>query len=102
MQIAKIEGETITVGHYRDLFPATSFSTNGPNDDWFIENNCFVVTVFKPHDRQTQKLVFCDPYFEDNQVFTVRVEDKTAEEMAPPAQSLESDGQAQYDAGFSA
>ena len=87
MQIAKIEGETITVGYYRDLFPDTSFSTNGPNADWFVENNCLGVTVFKPHDRATQKLVSCDPYIEDNQVFTVKVEDKTAEEMAPPEDS---------------
>jgi hypothetical protein len=94
MQIAKIEGETITVGYYRDLFPDTSFSTNGPNADWFVENNCLGVTVFKPHDRQTQHLISCDPYIEDNQVFTVRVEDKPVEEAAPTEGSPESAEQA--------
>lgn len=84
MQIAKIEGEKITVGYYRDLFPNTSFSANGPNADWFIENNCLVVTVFKPHDMDTQKLVSCTPYIEDNQVFTVKVQDKTPEEINNP------------------
>ena len=82
MQIAKIEGDKITVGHYCDLFPNTSFSTNGPDADWFVENNCLMVTIFKPHNRETQKLVSCDPYIEDNQVFTVKVEDKTPEEMS--------------------
>ena len=84
MQIAKIEDGKITVGNYRDLFPNTSFSANGPNDDWFVENNCLTVTVFKPFDAATQKLVGCEPYIEDNQVFTVKVEDKTPEEMATP------------------
>jgi len=81
MIIAKIEGEKITVGYYRDLFPNTSFSTNGPNADWFVENNAMIVTVFKPHDSATQKLVSCDPYIEGNEVFTVKVEDKTPEEL---------------------
>lgn len=84
MQIAKIEDDKITVGYYRDLFPNTSFSTNGPDADWFVQNNCLGVTVFKPHDRETQRLVSCDPYIEDNQVFTVRVEDKPLEEITTP------------------
>lgn len=92
MQIAKIEGETITVGHYRDLFPNTSFSTNGPNADWFVENNCLGVTVFKPHDRETQHLISCDPYIEDNQVFTVRVEDKPVEEAASAEEAAPAEG----------
>lgn len=93
MEIAKIEDGTITVGHYRSLFPNTSFSTNGPDADWLVQNNCLGVTVFKPHNRQTQKLVSCDPYIEDNQVFTVRVEDKTEEEMSPPVSNSESSAQ---------
>ena len=84
MLIAKIEGKAITVGNYRELFPNTSFSSDGPNKDWFVENNCLMVTIFKPHNRETQKLVGCEPYIEDNQVFTVKVEDKIPEEMTPP------------------
>lgn len=82
MLIAKIEGETITVGDYRELFPNTSFCTDGPNADWFVENSCLIVTVFKRHDRATQRLVSCDPYIENNQVFIVKVADKTPEEIA--------------------
>lgn len=87
MLIAKIEGQTITVGNYRELFPNTSFCTDGPNDDFFVENSCMKVMTFKPHDRATQRLVLCEPYIEDNMVFNVQVADKTPEEIALEAQA---------------
>ena len=37
MLIAKVNGNTVLeVADYRELFPDTSFPTNGPNDDFFI------------------------------------------------------------------
>lgn len=74
MNIAKLENGTITVGHYRDLFPNTSFPVSGPNDDFFAENNCLKVSVFKEHDRNTQMLVGCEPYEENGGVYTVEVQ----------------------------
>lgn len=74
MNIAKLENGTITVGHYRDLFPNTSFPLTGPNDDFFTENGCLKVSVFKEHDRATQMLVGCDPYVENGMVYTVEVQ----------------------------
>jgi hypothetical protein len=74
MNIAKIENGTITVGHYRDLFPNTSFPVSGPNDDFFAENNCLKVSVFKEHDRNTQMLVGCAAYEENGVVYTVEVQ----------------------------
>lgn len=73
MNIAKLENGTITVGHYRDLFPNTSFPLTGPNDDFFTENGCLKVSIFKEHDRATQMLVGCDPYVENGMVYTVEV-----------------------------
>lgn len=73
MNIAKLENGTITVGHYRDLFPNTSFPVSGPNDDFFTENGCLKVSVFKQHDKATQMLVSCEPYVEDSIVYTVTV-----------------------------
>ncbi len=74
MNIAKLENGTITVGYYRDLFPNTSFPVSGPNDDFFTENGCLKVSIFKEHNRNTEMLVGCDPYEENGVVYTVEVQ----------------------------
>ena len=81
MLIAIIKDALITVGDYRSLFPNTSFRESGPSAEFMAENGCLPVTTWKAHDK-TQKLVSAEPYIEDGQVFTVRVESKTAEELA--------------------
>ena len=78
MFIAKIENGVITVGNYRELFPNTSFPVTGPNDDFFAENGCAKVSIFKPHDRDTEMLIACDPYLEDGLVYTVQVVSRPA------------------------
>jgi hypothetical protein len=70
------------VAHYKELFRNTSFSVSGPSDEFLADNGAKKVTVFKAHDRATQKLVSVDPYEEDGIVYTVSVVDKTAEEIA--------------------
>ena len=80
MLIAKIEGSNITVADYRELFPGTSFPPSGPSADFLAENGCMGVTVFKPHDSKTEKLMPCSPYVEGNTVFTITVEPKTQAE----------------------
>lgn len=83
MQIAIIEaGAVAQVGDYRELFPNTSFPPSGPSAEFMADNGCMGVTVFKQHDRDTQKLVPAAPYIEDGQVFTVAVEALSAEEIA--------------------
>lgn len=81
MLIAIIKDALITVGDYRSLFPNTSFRESGPSAEFMAENGCLPVTTWKAHDK-TQKLVAVEPYIEDGQVFTVRVESKAAEELA--------------------
>ena len=76
MNIAKLENGSITVGDYRELFPNTSFPVTGPNDDFYAENGCLKVSIFKEHDRNTQMLVGCDPYEENGRVYTVTIQDK--------------------------
>ena len=56
MQVA-ILTNPITVGDYRELFANTSFTANGPSDEFLAANNAKKVTLFKDHDRLTQKLV---------------------------------------------
>ena len=70
------------VAHYKEIFRNTSFSASGPSDEFLADNGAKKVTVFKAHDRATQKLVSVDPYEEDGIVYTVSVVDKTAEEIA--------------------
>ena len=76
MDIAKLENGSITIGDYRELFPNTSFPVTGPNDDFYAENGCLKVSIFKEHDRNTQMLVGCDPYEENGMVYTVTIQDK--------------------------
>lgn len=81
MLIAKIENDQVLdVADYRSMFPDTSFGDNGPDASFMEANSCFKVTMWKYH-QDNEKLVSCDPYIEDNQVFTVKVEPKTQEEL---------------------
>ena len=80
MQIA-ILTSPITVGDYRELFADTSFNSNGPSDEFLADNNAKKVTLFKDHDRLTQKLVSCAPYDDGEFVSIVQVESLTAEEI---------------------
>ena len=90
MNIAKLENGTITVGHYRDLFPNTSFPISGPNDDFFTENSCLKVSQFKTHDRATEMLVGCDPYEENGIVYTVTVQTRPEPEVIEASQGADS------------
>ena len=81
MLIAKIENNKITIKDYRAMFPNVSFPSTGPDAQWMQDNGCMGVTVFKPHDRVTQKLVDVEPYIEDGQVFTVSVAPLSSEEI---------------------
>jgi hypothetical protein len=76
MDIAKLENGNITVGDYRELFPQTSFPITGPNDDFYTENGCLKVSMFKEHDRATQMLVGCGAYLENGVVYTVEVQNR--------------------------
>jgi hypothetical protein len=83
MEIAIVkDDQIIEIGHYKKIFSATSFPSTGPDNDFMVANNALGVTIWKQHDKATQKLISCEPYIEDNQVFTVEVADKTEEEIA--------------------
>jgi hypothetical protein len=83
MEIAIVkDNQVIEIGHYKKLFPATSFPSTGPDADFMESNDALGVTIWKLHDKATQKLISVAPYIEDNQVFTVEVADKTEEDIA--------------------
>ena len=80
MQIA-ILTSPITIGDYRELFANTSFNANGPSDEFLAANNAKKVTLFKAHDRLTQKLVQCAAYDDGEFVSVVQVESLTSKEI---------------------
>jgi|688.fasta_scaffold171144_2 hypothetical protein len=83
MEIALIKNNKIVkIGHYKEVFSNTTFPPTGPNDEFMKENSALGVTVWRPHNKSTEKLVSCEPVIEDNQVFTVEVADKTEEDLA--------------------
>lgn len=82
MLIAKINQDgSIVVGNYRTLFPNTSFTSNGPSNEWLTQNSCMPVNVFLPHDRETERLETCPPYIFGDWVYTVQVVPKSQEEI---------------------
>ena len=67
---------------YRAAFPDTSFTPEGPDDLFLAERGYVRVSLWKPYNSATEKLVQAAPYLEGGWVYTVQVEDKTAEELA--------------------
>ncbi len=82
MQVAKInaDNEIEEVGELKTLFPNTSFPANGPNSDWYTENNVMSVTVGLSFDPAEKKQEPVDPYISDGVVYTVRLVDLTNDE----------------------
>lgn len=74
-------------GDIRVLFPHVSFPPSGPEEQWLEDNNIKPVTYWKSHDLLTEKLVPCDPYLEDGEVYAVEVEPYTEEELEARNQS---------------
>jgi hypothetical protein len=70
--------DTFLIAHFQELFPDTSFSQSGPNAAWFTENNCYEFSVDVAYDADTQELVLCDPYLQDDIVYNRRAQDKPA------------------------
>lgn len=82
MLIAIIDnGVVAQVGDYRDLFPNQTWAGGVPSAEWLADNSCMGVTVLKPYDSRTEKLVPAAPYIANGQVFTVSVAAKTQAEI---------------------
>lgn len=81
MEIAIIQNGSITVGDYHALFPNTSFTPEGPSDEFLAQHSAKKLNRFKAHDSLTQKLVQVAPYDDGEFVSVVQVESLTAEEI---------------------
>ena len=69
------------VAHYKEIFPNVSFPAGGPSDEFLASAGAYKVSMFRPHTA-TQKLVPCSPVVENGFAYVVKVENKTAEEIA--------------------
>lgn len=85
------------VAHYRTVFPNTSFPASGPSDEFLASAGAYKVSVFREHDRATQKLVPCDPVIENGFAYTVDVEYKTEAEIAADVAAKAAQVRAQRD-----
>jgi hypothetical protein len=90
------------VAHYKQMFPNTSFPASGPSDDFLAANGAVKVSMFRDHDRATQKLVPCDPVVENGFAYVVAVENKTEEEIAADVASKAAQVRAARDRALSA
>ena len=89
MLIAQIkDGKVVDVADYQSMFPDTSFSSNGPDADFMVVNNCMYVNTYLPYDPTTQKLISVAPYIQVddpaqplNWVYTIQVAELTPEEI---------------------
>ena len=90
------------VSHYKDLFPNISFPASGPSNDFLSAQGAYKVSVFRPYDRATQKLVPCDPVVEDGFAYVVAVANKTEEEIAADLAAKAAQVRAARDAALTA
>ena len=82
MNVAIISnGQVTKVGDYRALFPQTSFTANGPSDEFLAANSAMKVNVWMPYDETTEKLSACEPYIDGDWVYTVEVMPLTPEDI---------------------
>ena len=72
----RISQTEFKIGNYWDLFPESSFPTDGPNTAWYTENTCYKVNLNIPYDLETQELQAADPYLENGWVYMHRAVDK--------------------------
>jgi hypothetical protein len=78
MQLANQE---LIIKDHTEWFPNTSFGDRGPTLDWIAEQGYYVISVWKDHDRKTEKLVSAFPHLHDGMCCLVNVEPLTVEEL---------------------
>jgi hypothetical protein len=82
MEIALIQDNAIvSIGDYRTVFSNTSFTSDGPTDEFLLANNAKRVNLYKNYDYLTECLETVEPYVEGVWVYKVSVRALTDEEI---------------------
>jgi hypothetical protein len=79
MQIAN---QDLIIKDHTEWFPNTSFGERGPTLDWIAEQGYYVISVWKDHDRKTEKLVSAAPHLYDGMCCIVDVVPLTEGDLA--------------------
>jgi hypothetical protein len=78
MQLAN---QDLVIKDHTEWFPNTSFGDRGPSLEWIAEQGYYVITVWKPYNHATEKLVPAAPHLYDGMCCLVDVEPLTVEEL---------------------
>jgi len=98
MQIARLDGTTVVgMADHNKLFPNVSFPSTGPDATWLADNSCAEVVKFLAFDSATQKSEGVDPYLENGKVYTQRVVDLSADDLASRTAALEASNRSHRD-----
>jgi len=76
-----LANQNLIIKDHTEFFPNTSFGDRGPTLDWIAEQGYYVITVWKPYNHATEKLVQAAPHLYDGMCCTVNVEPLTQEEL---------------------
>jgi hypothetical protein len=78
MQLAN---QDLIIKDHTEWFPNTSFGDRGPSLEWIAEAGYYVISVWKPYDHATEKLVSAAPHLYDGMCCLVAVEPLTVDEL---------------------
>lgn len=76
-----LANQDLIIKDHTEWFPNTSFSDRGPTLDWIADQGYYVITVWKPYNHATEKLVPATPHLYEGMCCTVDVEPKTEQEL---------------------
>jgi len=78
MQLAN---QDLIIKDHTEWFPNTSFGDRGPTLDWIADQGYYVITVWKPYNHATQKLIPANPHLYEGMCCVVEVAELTEEEL---------------------
>ena len=76
-----LANQDLIIKDHTEWFPNTSFGDRGPTLDWIADQGYYVITVWKPYNHATKKLVPATPHLYEGMCCTVDVEPKTEQEL---------------------
>jgi len=76
-----LANQDLIIKDHTEWFPNTSFGDRGPTLDWIADQGYYVITVWKPYNHATEKLVPATPHLYEGMCCTVDVEPKTEQEL---------------------
>jgi hypothetical protein len=76
-----LANQDLIIKDHTEWFPNTSFGDRGPTLDWIADQGYYVITVWKPYNHATEKLVPATPHLYEGMCCTVDVEPKSEQEL---------------------